>query len=83
MVADVEGLGLHTELPGQRSLSGKLHNGADRPAALGLWDWIGAVTTTYSDRCDLHATPEAVCCEPNKDVPGAQKKLFAAENNLN
>lgn len=36
----------------------------------------------YSDRCDLHSTPGAVLWEPNRNVPGAEKKVLAAENNL-
>lgn len=75
-MSDVKGVELHAKLPGQQSFqAGKL-------ATLGLWNWTGAVTSTYSDRCDLHSAPEAVLCEPNMDVPGAGKKFFAVENNL-
>lgn len=50
--------------------------------ALWLWNQIGAVTSSSSNRSDLRSTPEGVLCEPNVDVPGAEKMFCAVENNL-
>lgn len=50
--------------------------------ALWLWNRIGAVTSSSSNRSDLRSTPEGVLCEPNVDVPGAEKVFCAVENNL-
>lgn len=51
-------------------------------AALWLWNWIRAVTSTYLDGRDLRSTPEGVLCEPRMDGPGAEKVFCAGENNL-
>lgn len=54
---------LPSELPGRWPAPGKLPDRASwsraaPPAALHLWNTIGAIRSPHSDRCDLHFTPE-------------------------
>lgn len=67
---------LPTGLPGPWPLSGLR---LAPPAALWLWNQIGAVTSTYSDQCDLCSSPGGVLSEPGIDTPGAEKVFFCRE----
>lgn len=67
---------LSTGLPGPWPLSGPR---PAPPAALWLWNQIGAVTSTYSDQCDLCSSPRGVLSEPGIDTPGAEKVFFCRE----